>query len=216
MATSGTVTIQASSAIKDVAGNALTGTLSRSSTGTKRVIGVNCGNNFGNQGNELFYTPPFVGDNGFQGNEPAMYLTSSPDPGAYYSYYTTAPINMSGVSSPAPEAVYQTIRPQWTGPSPISYSIPVDSGTYKVRLHFAEIYFNSGFEGYQVFDIKVNGVLEYHNFDILSRVPDHTAYIYEVPNISPLVGVIKIDLVPQMGVDGYYRAVINGIEIVKP
>jgi len=108
MAISGTVTIQVASSVKDVAGNAVTGTLSRSSTGTKRVIGVNCGNNALDVGDEngwyFQYAPPFVSDSGFQGNEPAAYLTSGPDPGHYYTYSTTESIDTSGVTDPAPQA----------------------------------------------------------------------------------------------------------------
>jgi len=64
----------------------------------------------------------------------------------------------------------------------------------------------------------VNGVVIYDNFDILAATGgvNRTAYIVEAANISPLGGVITVDIVPQLAVDGYYRAVINGIEIVKP
>jgi subtilisin family serine protease len=213
MAISGTVTVQASSSIKDVAGNALT-TTSQSSTGTKRVIGINCGNTFVSDGYELMYAPPFVSDNGFQGNEPAPYLTSVSGP-----YSTPGSVDTSFVSSPAPQAVYQTIRDQWGSSNPTTYSIPVPAGTYKVRLHFAEIYFlgHSGNIGKQVFDIKVNGVLKYSGFDILfwTGDNDHRAYIYEIPNITSS-GTIDVELDPHQAQDGTYRAAINGIEIVKP
>jgi hypothetical protein len=215
MVTSGTVTVAASSSIKDVAGNAVTGTLSRSSTGTKRVIGVNCGNHhWAQDGYEFEYTPPFVSDNGFQGNEPAAYFTGGPN----YTYSRTDSVDMSYVTSPAPEAVYQTIRAQWDSSTPISYSIPVPSGTtYTVRLHFAEIYFNDDFTGYQVFDIKVNGTVEYTDFDILAQAGTcRRAYIQEFSGIAPSGGNITVDIVPKLAVDGYYRAAINGIEIVKP
>ena len=50
MATSGDNTVTLLSGIRDVAGNAVTGTLSRTCPGTKRIIALNCGNNYDSQG----------------------------------------------------------------------------------------------------------------------------------------------------------------------
>ena len=86
MATSGDNTVTLLSGIRDVAGNAVTGTLSRTCPGTKRIIALNCGNNYDSQGVGLQYVPPFDPDNDFQGNEwmadylygtnPSTYTTS--------------------------------------------------------------------------------------------------------------------------------------------
>jgi subtilisin family serine protease len=219
MAPSGYVTIALSSTIKDVAGNGLTGSLSRSPFGTKRIIAINCGNRGDVSGSPdgLYYTPPFVSDSGFQGNEPAPYLTSSPVPIVYSS---TWPI--SGEVW-APMEVYQTIRARWYNSAPITYVIlvpPVLPGqTYKVRLHFAEIYFSGvEFTGYQVFDIKIQDVVKTAYFDILAYTGANlTACVLEYSGILPDTnGNIKVEVVPQMGIDGQYRAVINGIEILRP
>ena len=214
IATSGIVTVKVLNGISDVAGNLVAANTTRNSAGTKRIIGINCGNGASiyTTGEELYYTPPFVSDSGFQGNERAFYLTSNTT--VYNRVDDT--VQTLYVTNPAPDGVYLTIRPQWSGPSPISYSIPVPAGTYTVRLHFGEIYFNSTSIGLQVFDIKVNGVLEYDDFDILYFAAEDTAYIYEVTGVSPSGGTIDIDIVPEMAYDGYYRAAINGIEIVKP
>ena len=106
METSGTVTITASSAIKDVAGNALAGLLSRSGTGTKRIIAINCGGNPNSSspfvgGNDA---PPYIsGDSGFQGNEPNPFLTLT---SLMAANYVQNSMDRSGVTDPAPEAVY--------------------------------------------------------------------------------------------------------------
>ena len=139
MATSGTVTIAASSAIKDAAGNALTGTLSRSSTGTKRVVAVNGGGNpNASSGHGSYYTPPFIADNGFQGNEANPLLTFTSEMAANY-WFSGYP-DTSGVTDPAPSAVYQTARVLYYSDQVMTYSIPVPSGSYKLRLHFCQNY----------------------------------------------------------------------------
>lgn len=214
MVETGTVTIKVLSGVKDVAGNLVPANVTQNTAGTKRIIAVNCGNNYGPDldGYVLLYAPPFNSDNGFQANEQAVYLTSSAARG-----FVTAAIDRSGVANPAPEAVYQTIRLHWGDPSPfsISYSVPVSPGNKTARLHFAETYFS--LVGEQVFDIKINGTLVYDNFDILAQTGgvQNKAYILEVPNVAH-AGFINVELVSQQGATGLYNVAINGIEIVKP
>jgi len=215
MATSGTFTIAASSAIKDVAGNALTGTLSRSSTGTKRVIGVNCGgsqSSYWGVGN--YIAPPFVMDNGFQGNESNPLLTLTSEMAEYYVFGNS--IDTSGVTDPAPQTVYQTTRVAYYSDQVITYKIPVSSGSYKVRLHFSQNYM-SGI-GEEVFHIYVNGNLVSSWFDILAQTGGqmYKAYIAEFNNISPVNGAITVTLDGQPGSYGESFASICGIEVVKP
>ena len=214
MAESGTVTIKVLSGVKDVAGNLLPANVTQNSTGTKRIIAVNCGTRYGGDlsGYTLMYTPPFNSDNGFQGNEPAVYLNTSTPTSS-----TVGGIARSFVLNPAPEAVYQTYRHHWSNPATISYSIPnIPLGNKTVRLHFAEIYFNS--IGEQIFDIRINGSLVYDDFDILAQTAGdkNEAYILEVPNVAG-GGSINVELVPQPSwFTGVYNATINGIEIMKP
>lgn len=216
MATSGTVTIAASSAIKDVAGNALTGTLSRSSTGTKRVIGVNSGGNRSSYfGVGNYIAPPFVTDNGFQGNEPNPLLTFTSEMSEYYLFHIS--IDTSGVTDPAPQAVYQTTRVVYYSDQVITYKIPVSSGSYKVRMHFSQNYMNS--IGEEVFHIYVNGNLVSSWFDILAQTggQKYKAYIAEFNNIPPVNGAITVTLDGEPGsYEGESFASICGIEVVKP
>jgi hypothetical protein len=188
--------------------------VTQNTTGTKRIIAVNCGSGLDLTGYPFFYAPPFNSDNGFQGNEPATYLTSSTPTTA-----TTSAIDRSGVVNPAPEAVYQSIRHHWSNPATISYSIPnIPSGNKTVRLHFAEIYYN--LTGDQVFDIWLyhpQGSLVYDNFDILAQTGGvkNKAYVLDLLNVSH-DGSIGVQLVPQLGWTGVYNAAISGIEILKP
>lgn len=78
---------------------------------------------------------------------------------------TTAPYNAtidtSGVSNPAPQAVYQSERY-----GNFTYTIPqlTAGATYTVRLHFAELYWSSA--GKRVFNVSINGSQVLTNFDI--------------------------------------------------
>ena len=74
-----------------------------------------------------------------------------------------APIDLSGVTDPAPQGVYQTERyGQFT------YAIPGlnPGGLYTVRLHFAEDYWNSA--GQRIFDVSINGTQVLTDFDIFA------------------------------------------------
>ncbi len=76
---------------------------------------------------------------------------------------TTDTIDTSGVSHPAPQAVYQSER---YGNFP--YTFPnLQAGTsYTVRLHFAEFYWSS--TGQRVFNVSINGSQVLSNFDIIA------------------------------------------------
>ena len=77
------------------------------------------------------------------------------------TYSTTASIDTSAVSNPAPQAVYQTERY-----GNFTYTFPNLSpgAQYTVRLHEAEIYWTSS--GQRLFNVSINGQQVLSNFDI--------------------------------------------------
>ena len=89
-------------------------------------------------------------------------------------YSTTAGINTNGVSSPAPQAVYQTERY-----GNFTYAIPglIAGHTYTVRLHFAELYWNSS--GKRVFNVAINNQQVLSNFDIYAATGAQNKAIVE-------------------------------------
>lgn len=91
---------------------------------------------------------PFIADTDFSG-------------GGTISHANT--INLSGVTNPAPTAVYQTAR---TGN--FSYTIPNFSpgSSHTVRLHFAETFFTT--TGSRTFNVSINGTTVLTNFDIVA------------------------------------------------
>jgi len=214
MVTSGTVTITASTAIKDVAGNALSGTLARSSTGTKRIIAVNGGGSPNvSSGFGTYYAAPFISDDGFQGNEANPLLAFTSEMAA--NYWFNGYIDLSAVTDPAPEVVYKTSRVLYYSSQVMEYTIPVTGGPYKVRLHFCQNYFNN--YGDEVFDIYVNNTLVASRFETLLQAGAmHKATLMEVSNVSPVSGAITVKLDPQPGNNGWSSASICGLEIVKP
>jgi len=74
---------------------------------------------------------------------------------------TSSGIDTSGVTNPAPQTVYQTER--WNNNT---YTFPslIGGASYKVRLHFAEIYWNSA--GVRVFNVFINGTQVLTNYDV--------------------------------------------------
>ncbi len=79
------------------------------------------------------------------------------------TYYAPVPINTTGVANAAPQAVYQYQR--WSGTN-FTYNVPglTPGATYTVRLHFAEVYFQSA--GQRQFNVAINGQTVLKNFDI--------------------------------------------------
>lgn len=77
--------------------------------------------------------------------------------------YTAGSIDLSGVSNPAPMAVYQTER--W-GASNYTLGGYTPGAQYTVRLHFAEFYWY--YPGQRVFSVAINGSTVLSNFDIIA------------------------------------------------
>jgi regulation of enolase protein 1 (concanavalin A-like superfamily) len=81
------------------------------------------------------------------------------DTGATFS--VSNPIGTVGVVGPAPQAVYQSERY-----GVFTYTIPglTPGALYNVRMHFAEIFFNS--PGQREFNVAINGRQVLTNFDV--------------------------------------------------
>jgi len=79
-------------------------------------------------------------------------------------FSSTATVNTSGASNPAPAAVYQTVR--WN--SSFTYTIPnlTANAGYTVRLHFAELTWTAA--GQRKFNVAINGTSVLSAFDIFA------------------------------------------------
>ncbi len=117
----------------------------------------------------------------------------------------TNTITTSGVTNPAPMAVYQSER---YGSS--TYTLPnlTPGSQYTVRLHFAELYQTAS--GKRVFDVVLNGTTVLPKFDIYAAAGgNYKAVVRELTATASASGqiVIKFNTVTD-------NASIEGIEIV--
>jgi fibronectin type 3 domain-containing protein len=115
----------------------------------------------------------FVADTGFStGNE----------------FSSTAAINLTGVTNPAPQAVYQSVR--WATAFNYTLTGLTANTAYLVRLHFVELSF--GASGQRTFNVAINGASVLTNFDIFASVGQNHALVREFTATSNASGAITI------------------------
>jgi streptogramin lyase len=140
----------------------------------------------------------FVADTDFSGGTP---------------YSSTATVDTSGVTNPAPQAVYQACRY-----GNFIYSVPnfAPHTDVKVRLHFNELYWGTPLAGFtggagsRVFNVSVNGTPALTNFDIFQTAgAANKAIVEEVPATTDASGNVTIQFSTVTD-----NAMVNGIEIV--
>ena len=116
-------------------------------------------------------------------------------------------IDLSGVTNPAPASVYQSER--WGNFSYVLTGLTAGA-TYKVRLHFAEIYFAN--PGQRVFDVKINGASALSNFDIVAAAGGpNKAVVREFTPTADANGKITLDFAATVD-----NAKISGLEVIIP
>jgi hypothetical protein len=104
---------------------------------------------------------------------------------------TTQTITTTGVTNPAPAAVYQSDR--WlNGTFSYTFGGLFASRSYKIRLHFAEIYFNAANK--RKFHVNVNGVRKLTDYDVYAKAGgQYKAKVEELIVNADGSGQIKID-----------------------
>ncbi len=122
------------------------------------------------------------------------------------TYATTAAISTAGVTNPAPQAVYQTERY-----GNFTYTLPglTPGGAYTLRLHFAEIFWNS--PGQRVFNVSENGTALLTNFDIFQAAGGSNKAVVETFPVTADAGG-KVTLTFTTVVD---NAKISGLELLQ-
>ena len=106
---------------------------------------------------------------------------------------TTQTISTTGVTNPAPAAVYQTER---YGAFGYVYTGLLPSSTYNVRLHFAEGVATHNATGDRLFNVSVNGNQVLTNYDIFANAGLNQAVIQQVTGISDEHGILSVQLFP--------------------
>jgi malectin (di-glucose binding ER protein) len=117
-------------------------------------------------------------------------------------------IDLSGVTDPAPEPVYQSKR---TDSASFTYTISAlgPGAPYLVRLHFAENVWTA--PGRRVFSVAINGTTVLDSFDIVQTAGSRfKAVVEEFQAVPDANGQISIQYVA----GGAGNALANGLEIV--
>jgi len=115
----------------------------------------------------------------------------------------------SGVENAASPELYQSER---VGNFSYSFSGLSPGAPYTVRLHFAEIWFDSDSAGARVFQVAINGALVLENFDIVSVAGGaNKAVVREFRPVANAEGRIVVDFVSVVD-----NAKVSGIELIPP
>jgi uncharacterized repeat protein (TIGR01451 family) len=132
-------------------------------------------------------------------------------PGGSTGSFTNA-VDTSGVSDPAPQAVYQNYVTASNGyGNSLNYQLPVPDGTYTVRLHFVEPY-QYAYTGMREFDVQLQGSTVLSQYDIFQ---DAGAYFKATEKTFSGItvsggGGLSLTLLN----DTYEGAVLSGIEVL--
>jgi hypothetical protein len=119
---------------------------------------------------------------------------------------TTKTVDLTGVTNPAPEAVYQSNRF-----GNFSYAVPgLTAGTsYTVRLHFAETFWTT--KGSRIFNVVINGQQVLTSFDIIGTAGTaQKAVVEQFTATADTTGKITIQFVTVKD-----NAQVNAIEILS-
>jgi hypothetical protein len=127
--------------------------------------------------------------------------------GANYAKTTTTAVSTTGITNPAPAAVYQTQRI-----GPVVYTIPglTAGATYTVRLHFAELYWTSA--GKRTFNVTINGTTVLSKLDVFAAAGgEFKAVVDSFSAVANASGQIVIGFVTVVD-----NPIVNGIEVQTP
>ncbi|QRN55656.1 discoidin domain-containing protein [Dyella caseinilytica] len=172
------------------------GTSMASNTATATTFDVNCASGCGSDVLAISAGGPAAGD----------YVADEDFNGGAASD-TGATINISGVTNPAPQSVYQHQR---VGNN-FTYTLAglTAGASYTVRLHFDEFYWTQA--GQRVFNVSINGTQVLSNFDIIATAGGQDMAIVE-PFTATANAQGQIVLQFTTITD---NAEINGIEVVS-
>ncbi|MGB6150466.1 MAG: malectin domain-containing carbohydrate-binding protein [Pricia sp.] len=103
-------------------------------------------------------------------------------------------------------------------PANFGYEIPVNNGTYKVTLHFAEIFWGaqgglSGGAGRRIFDVVMEGTTILNDYDIIADVGSQTV-VTKTFDVLVQDGALSLALDAE-GSDGRNEPKLSAIEIVS-
>ena len=112
-----------------------------------------------------------------------------------------------GIAGSADPTLYRTERYG----TQLHYAFGVPNGSYRVKLHFAENYFNASWPnggiGQRRFDVRIENAVALHDFDVLAVAGEHTVTV-QTFDTTVIDGQLDIDLLAAAN-----NALLNAIEI---
>jgi PKD repeat protein len=113
------------------------------------------------------------------------------------AYTTTKTIDLTDSSVPAgtTEALFQSHRYDVSKGQPMKWSFPVSTGTYRVRLYFAETWSTNYVAGGRVFTVRAEGADAISNLDVWSAVGPKAGLVKEV-SVQVSDGTLNLDFIP--------------------
>gem|GEM_PF-868368 len=114
------------------------------------------------------------------------------------------------------DALYYQTRSSTSNTSGFSYNLPVTNGSYRVNLHFAEVYWVGGSgrgatgTNRRVFDVQIEGALVLDNLDLNAAAGPLNAYVRTF-TVNVIDGTLNINF-PAASVD---RPIISAIEVIS-
>jgi hypothetical protein len=158
-------------------------------------------------------TPSLVSAINTGGDTQGNFIADTDNSGGQ-TYSSTATVNTSNVTNPAPQAVYQSVRY-----GNFTYTVPnlSPNTTYTVKLHFNELYWGTdlasgaGGIGSRVFNASINGQQVLTNYDIFQDAGGaNIAVVKPFTTTSDANGKITIQFSTVTD-----NAMVNGIEITQ-
>ena len=154
----------------------------------------------------------FIGVGRSNPTAPGVTLTNSSDAA---DVTVTDTIDLSQVDPSLPEALFQSLaRTNTTAGNQMNWTFTVPTGSYEVRLHFAEHQSSTiNAIGGRVFDVALEGNTVLDNYDMLANTNPPTtksqAITETLPGIAVTDGTLNLDITTVTSV-----AIIRGIEIL--
>jgi len=125
----------------------------------------------------------------------------------YYSNFAgSKSTTTQAIAGTTEDALYQTERYG----NAFGYAVPLQNGSYTVKLHFAEIWTGASNPGVRVFDASIEGALVIDDLDIYSVVGMYNAHVRTF-NVTVSDGTMNIDFLASVN-----NAKVNAIEIIAP
>lgn len=94
-----------------------------------------------------------------------------------------------GIAGVTEDALFQSERYGTYG-----YKVPVTTGTYTIKLHMAELYWQVA--GDRTFSVSVEGQVKLANVDLITQAGRFGAYTVVVPNVRVTDGALDISVDP--------------------